>query len=79
MSANVTTEDEGKPVIDANGDRIGTVTDVTDGTVLVEPVSGVNSTVSRALGRIGEPGVLPLREQSIDSVTESQIRLRSNL
>lgn len=72
-------EDEGKPVIDANGERIGTVSDVDDGRALVEPVPGVDPTVSRALGRIEEPGVLPLREQSVEHISESRIRLRSNL
>lgn len=79
MTANVTTEDEGKPVIDANGERIGTVRAVDDETVLVDPVSGVDPTVTRALGWMEDAGVLPLREQSIDTITESRIRLRSNL
>lgn len=79
MTANVTVEDEGKDVIDANGDRIGTVSAVDDGTALVDPVSEINTTVRRALGWSDEPDVYPLREQSIDAITESTIHLRSNL
>lgn len=79
MTASVTAEEEGKPVIDANGERIGTVRRVDDGTALVEPGAEINPTVTRALGWFDEPDVVPLREQSINTITDSVIHLRSNL
>lgn len=79
MSTKVTTDDEGKEVIDANGDRIGTVEEVDDGTALVDPVPEVSPIVVRALGWVDKPEVYPLRNPSIDTITESTIHLRSNL
>lgn len=79
MTVTVTTDEVGKPVIDANGERIGTVRRVDDGTALVEPGAEINPTVTRALGWLDEADVVPLREQSINRITDSTIRLRSNL
>lgn len=79
MTATVTVDDEGKRVIDANGDRIGTVERVRDGTALVVPRGEVNPTVTRALGWSDDPEVVPLRPQAIASISESAIRLRANL
>ena len=79
MTANVSEEDEGKPVIDANGDRVGTVDEVEDGTALVDPAAEVDPMLTRIFGWIDDRDVLRVSEQSIDTVTDSQVRLRSNL
>ena len=79
MGANVTVEDEGKAVIDANGEWLGTVRTVEDGTALVDPAGQLDPTVTRALGWTNGPDVYPLHAPSIEIITESSIRLRSNL
>lgn len=79
MGANVTDEEEGKAVIDANGEWIGTVRAVEDGTALVDPAGELDSIVTRALGWAGGPDVYPLHDPTIETITESSIRLRSNL
>ena len=79
MTANVSEEDEGKTVIDANGERVGTVHAVDDGAALVDPVTEVDPMLPRILGWIDDPGVMRVSEQSIETITESQVRLRSNL
>lgn len=75
----ITGDEEGKVVKDANGDRIGTVTEVDEGTMYVEPVPDVNATVRRVLGWNEESDGYPLRDQSIATISESVVRLRSNL
>lgn len=79
MTVHVTVDDVGKDVIDANGDQIGTVETVNDGTALVSPEPEVGDIVTRALGWIDARGLYPLREPSIETITDSTIRLRSNL
>lgn len=75
----ITGDEEGKVVKDANGDHIGTVTEVDEGTMYVEPVPDVNATVRRVLGWNEESDGYPLRDQSIATISESVVRLRSNL
>ena len=79
MTAEVTDDETGKAVIDSNGERIGTVESVNDGTAFVDPKSGLNATVTRAFGWNDDRDGYPLREQSIESITASAIHLRSNL
>lgn len=80
MSEDVTDAETGKPVIDSNGERIGTVERVTDGTPLVDPAPGLRPIVIRALGwKDVQADVYPIRSPTIDTVTPAAIHLRSNL
>jgi len=82
--SQVTADDHGKPVIDANGERIATVEEIDDGTPLVDPVAEINPTTTRALGWTNSNGPeedspVPLRRQAIETVTEDAVRLEKNL
>jgi hypothetical protein len=77
--AKVTLEDEGKRVIDANGDRLGTVERVEDGTPLVDPDEDVSTMTAVVLGWKGDEEPYPLGSLHIESVSEEAIHLKSNL
>lgn len=79
MPTTVTAADEGKPVIDSNGDRLGTVAVVEEDVAFVEPDGRIRPAVVAALGWSGEQQDYPLRNTAIATVTESGIHLRSNL
>lgn len=76
MSAAFTEDDVEKPVENANGEEIGTVATVEDGTAYVEPRSGVMDTIRSALGwTTGRDDAVPIREESVDEITDDAIRL----
>jgi hypothetical protein len=79
MSSHVSPSDEGKPVIDANGDRLGTVERVVDGTAFVEPNDDVSTFATLVLGWDDTDGSYPLEDLRIDTVSDDWIRLKSNL
>lgn len=76
-----------KPVIDANGEQIATVERLEADAALVDPDSEISPATTRALGwtdggerhGAGEQGLVPLREHTVDRVTEEAIHLESNL
>jgi hypothetical protein len=79
--------DVDKPVIDANGEQIATVERMEADAALVDPDPEISPATTRALGwtdggerhGAGEAGLVPLREQAVDRVTESAVHLESNL
>lgn len=79
MDRVLTAEDESKSVIDANGDHLGTVSNVEDGVAIVEPSDDVSPSAAVALGWGNDADRHRLPNTSIESVTESGIHLRSNL
>lgn len=80
MSEEVSHTEIGKPVIDSNGERIGTVERVDEGTPLVDREPGLGQTVIQALGwKEVQADVYPIRPPTIETVTSAAIYLRSNL
>lgn len=75
----ITDDDEGKTVVDADGERIGVVTGVRGGTVYVDPAPGVGE---QLLAKFGLEDVdeedYPLEATRIDDVTDDRIHLRGN-
>lgn len=80
MASNhtITEADEGKQVVDQDGDTVGRVVDVVDGTAHVDPDPDVTDTVMSKLGW-GDGGeeTYALDSQSIEHVTDDEIRLGS--
>lgn len=74
----ITAEDEGKRVVDSNGEMIGRVSNVRDGKAFVDPDPGITGTIKSKLGWEDEDMEdYPLNEHEIESVTDDEIRLRS--
>ncbi|WP_331235222.1 hypothetical protein [Natronorarus salvus] len=78
MAHNFTEDDEGKKVVDETGEEVGVVTSVEHGTVHVEPDPGITDTISAKLGwGDRDEDTYPLQEESVEAVTDDEIRLGS--
>ena len=76
MDQNISEHDEGKRVVDHEGNEIGMITDVRSGTAYVDPDPGVTETVMSKLGwEDVDQEDYPLDETRIDTITDDEIRL----
>lgn len=72
-----TDDDEGKPVVNAEGERIGVVASVRGGTAYVDPDPGIADRIAARLGwGSADEGDYPLEEAKIETITQDAIRLR---
>ncbi len=79
MRQNITEDDEGKAVVQGN-ETIGRIVDVEHGTAHVDPDPGVTDTIMSKLGWSDrDEETYPLQEESIEEVTDDEIRLRETL
>lgn len=77
MVTHLTKDDEGKPVIDADGEQIGLVVDVSGETAHIDPDPGVIDRIGARFGWQSESGdTQPLNQARIASITDDAIRLR---
>lgn len=77
MGTEVTSDDRAKRVVDSEGNVIGIVDDVDDGTAYVDPDPNVPGGVKTRLGwGPDEQSAYPLRNDAIDTITDDEIRLR---
>lgn len=77
---NITDDDEGKQVVNAAGEKIGMVTGVKAGTAYVNPDPGIADSIRSKLGWGDvDKDDFALQEDRIDTITDDEIRLKSNL
>ena len=70
---------EGKKVVHGD-DTVGRVVEVRHGTAYVDPDPGITDTVMSKLGwGDADEDTYPLQEETIEDVTDDEIRLRSSL
>ncbi|MFC4548727.1 MULTISPECIES: PRC-barrel domain containing protein [Halorussus] len=71
--------DEGKPV-KMDGEKVGMIKTVEHGTAYVDPDAGITDKIKAKLdwGERDED-TYPLQERAVDTITDDEIRLRSNL
>ncbi|WP_135820921.1 PRC-barrel domain containing protein [Halostella litorea] len=80
MRSNITDDDEGKPVVNADGDTVGMVKDVSTGTAHVDPDPGMTDKIKSKLGWGDmDEDTYPLQEANVDAVTDDEIRLKRDL
>jgi hypothetical protein len=74
-------DDVGKTVVNGNGSEIGIISAVEHGTAYVDPDPGITTKITAALGwdNIDDEDGYPLQEQAVATVTDEQVRLRSDL
>jgi hypothetical protein len=74
-------DDVGKTVVNGNGSEIGIISAVEHGTAYVDPDPGITTKITAALGwdNIDDEDGYPLQEQAVQTVTDDQVRLRSDL
>jgi hypothetical protein len=76
MTMSVSDSEEGKAVVDANGDQIGIVSEVRHGTAYVDPDPGLTDKVKTKLGwNDKDEEDYPLQEESIEAITDDEIKL----
>lgn len=73
----ITDHEEGKRVVDHNGDVVGRVTNVHDGQAYVDPDPGITGTIKSKLGWEEEDADdYPLAEHEVEEVNDDEIQLR---
>lgn len=78
MAIDITDADEGKAVIDSNGNQVGVVKSVEHGTAYVDPDPGITDKLMSKLGwGDSDEEDYPLQEARIETVTDDEIRLGS--
>lgn len=76
MQHELTEKDEGKSVV-SGGEKVGMVKEVRHGTAYVDPDPGITDQIKSKLGwGDTDEDTYPLQEDSIDTVTDDEIRLR---
>ncbi|TYL36851.1 hypothetical protein CV102_20285 [Natronococcus pandeyae] len=76
MCAIFTDDEEGKRVVNANGDTVGIVNEVRGGTAHVNPDPGVTDTIKSQLGwGDADEETYPLSDENVAAVTDDEIRL----
>ncbi|WP_459190735.1 PRC-barrel domain containing protein [Halosimplex sp. J119] len=73
---SITDDDQGKPIMDSSGEKIGVVSEVRGGTAYVNPDPGITDTVSSKLGwSSADEDDYPLPADAISTITDDEIRL----
>jgi len=76
----LTEEDEGKNVVNADGDQIGVISGFRGGQAYVDPDAGMTDKIMSALGWSDvEDDHYALDEDHVDHVTDDEVRLSSGL
>ncbi|WP_255196242.1 PRC-barrel domain containing protein [Halorarius litoreus] len=77
MSQTLTEKDEGKRVVDENGNKVGMITTVRDGTGYVDPDPSI---ADKVLSRFGwgdiDEDTYPLESSNVDHITDDEVRLK---
>ncbi|WP_408957779.1 PRC-barrel domain-containing protein [Natrinema sp. 74] len=77
MTPDFTTDDEGKPVVTADGEQIGTVREVDVHTARVEPGPDMSDSIKSRLGwRATETTTYRLDEEYVESISDDEVRIR---
>jgi len=76
---HITEEDEGKKVVNSSGDEIGMISEVKSGTAYVNADPGLADSLRSKLGWTeADEDDYPLRKNSIDTITDDEVRLLDN-
>ncbi|TKR25270.1 PRC-barrel domain containing protein [Natronomonas salsuginis] len=77
---NVTEDDEGKRVVNADGDEIGMVTELKAGKAYVDPDPGIADKIRSKLGwGDADEDDYVLERGRIDTITDDEVRLGADL
>ncbi|AEH38106.1 hypothetical protein [Halopiger xanaduensis] len=75
--AQLTDDDEGKQVVNAEGEQIGIVESVEGGTAHVNPDPGMTDTIKSKLGwGDTDEETYPLDAENVESISDDEIRLQ---
>ncbi|QCJ47120.1 MULTISPECIES: hypothetical protein [Haloprofundus] len=78
--ATLTSEDEGKVLVDAAGEKLGLVTSVDGNVAYVDPDPGVTDAIMAVFGREdADADDLAVGGEYVETVSEGEIRLREDV
>jgi hypothetical protein len=78
--ATITEEDEGKVLVDTEGEEFGVVTDVEDSVAYVDPDPGIGEAVLAVLGRADrDDDALVVEGEIIETISDEEIRLSGDV
>ncbi|MHC3437309.1 PRC-barrel domain containing protein [Natrialbaceae archaeon A-gly3] len=76
MCAEFTSDDEGKRIVNAEGEQIGIIESVEAGTAHVEPDPGMTDTIKSKLGwGDADEETYSLEERNVESITDDEVRI----
>ena len=76
MRTNFTDDDEGKRVVNSQGDKIGVVTEVRGGSVHVDPDPGITDSIKSKLGwGDADDDTYQMDDSNVEEITDDEIRL----
>ena len=77
MCAQITSDEEGKRVVNATGDVIGVVESVQAGTPYVKPDPGVTDTIMATMGwGDADEETYALDERDVEAITDDEVQIR---
>ncbi|MXV62393.1 PRC-barrel domain containing protein [Natronorubrum sp. JWXQ-INN-674] len=77
MCATFTNDDEGKRVVNENGETVGLVEHVEAGSVHVDPDPGITDSIKSKLGwGDADEETYALNTDNVEAITDDEIRLR---
>lgn len=79
MVRNFEDDDEGKRVVTADGDEIGTVSRAEESRLHIKPAENLSRSVRRRLGWSEDEDDYVLRKSKVDSIAGDEIHLKKNL
>lgn len=73
---NFTENDEGKPVVDADGDEVGIVAEVRGNRAFVEPDPGITDKIMAKLGwGDADEDTYELDQGDVETITDDEVRI----
>lgn len=76
----ITEDDQGKDIVNADGDKMGVVKEIRNDMAYVDPDPGLGDSIMSKLGWSGaDQEDYPLERSRIEEVTDDQIRLRRDM
>ena len=79
MTRSIRTDDEGKRVLTADGDEVGTVDRVDGSTAHVRATDDLSRSVRRRLDWAGGTDTYELRASAVDAITSDEVWLKRDL
>lgn len=80
MARDFTNDDEGKHVMTADGDMVGTIESVTGSTAHVKPDKSLSKSIRRRLGWSEEgEDTYELRKSKVDKISGDEVHLKKSL
>ncbi|MFW5948147.1 MAG: hypothetical protein ACOCSD_00930 [Halolamina sp.] len=75
MVRNFNEMDEGKRVVTADGEEVGTVTSATGSRLHVSPADDLSRSIRRRLGWSEDEDSYELQKDHVDEITDDEVRL----